>query len=153
MAEYRVPQINRVFITGNLTQDPDLRYTPDGQAVCNFQIASNRRYLDKKTNEWKDATTFVRVTTWRQTAERMGEVLHKGSAVYVEGSLQWRSWDTQDGQKRSVVEIQAYRVQHLNKPTEVVETSAPEASKEPSHDVETTPEKEETGEDKGDLPF
>jgi len=153
MAEYRVPQINRVLITGNLTSDPDLRYTPDGQAVCNFQIASNRRYLNKKTNEWKDITTFVRVTAWGQTAERMGEVLHKGSAVYVEGSLQWRSWETQDGQKRSVVEIQALRVQNLNKFTETVETATPEPSEEHSHDVETTPEKEEIGEDKDDLPF
>lgn len=123
MAEYRVPNINRVLITGNLTSDPDLRYTPDGQPVCNFNIASNRRYLSKKTNEWVEEPTFIRVITWRQTAERMGEQLHKGSAVYVEGYLQSRSWETPEGQKRSTIEIQALRVQNLTKLPDMKEDS------------------------------
>ncbi len=116
MAEYRVPNINKILITGNLTGDPDLKYMPDGRAVCNFQIASGYRYLDKKTNEWVDAPpTFVRITTWGPTAERLGERLHKGNAVFVEGRLQSRSWETPEGQKRSIVEINALRVQNLNK--------------------------------------
>ncbi|MCK4307940.1 single-stranded DNA-binding protein [candidate division WOR-3 bacterium] len=116
MAEYRVPNINKILITGNLTGDPDLKYMPDGRAVCNFQIASGYRYLDKKTNEWIDAPpTFVRITTWGPTAERLGERLHKGNAVFVEGRLQSRSWETPEGQKRGIVEINALRVQNLNK--------------------------------------
>ena len=141
MAEYRVPRINKVHITGNLTADPDLRYTPDGQPVCNFSIASNRRYMDKKSGEWQEATTFVRVTTWGPLAERMGERLHKGHAVYVEGSLESRSWETQDGQKRSVVEIRALRVQHLNKLPGEKEESAPAEGEA------------ESKEEKEDLPF
>ena len=141
MAEYRVPQINRVHITGHLTGDPDLRYTPDGQPVCNFNIASNRRYMDKKSGEWQEATTFVRVTTWGQLAERMGERLHKGNAVYVEGSLESRSWETSDGQKRSTIEIRALRVQHLNKLPGEKEESIPEEGKP------------ESKEEKEELPF
>ena len=142
MAEYRVPNINRVLITGNLTADPDLRYTPDGQPVCNFNIASNRRYLDKKTNEWQEVPTFIRVTAWKQLAERMGERLHKGSAVYVEGYLQSRSWETPEGQKRSTVEINAFRVQDL--------TKLPGEKGEPNE--EDLPEKEGEGKE-GGLPF
>ena len=116
MAEYRVPNINKVLITGNLTVDPDLRYMPDGRAVCNFQIASSRRYKDKNTNEWVEAPpTFVRVTIFGQSAERLGESLHKGSAVFVEGRLQSRSWETPQGEKRSVLEIVAMTAQNLVK--------------------------------------
>jgi single-strand DNA-binding protein len=152
VAEYRVPQINSIHITGNLTGDPDLRYTPEGQPVCNFNIASSRRYRDKDTGEWKDASpTFIRVVTWRQLAERMGERLHKGHAVYVEGFLQSRSWETSDGQKRSAIEIQALRVQHLNKFPGEKEESIPEEG-EPESKEEGEPEsKEEKG--KEDLPF
>lgn len=148
MAEYRVPNINRVHITGNLTHDPELRYTPEGQPVCNFNIASNRRYLDKKTNEWTEVPTFVRVTTWRELAERMGSTLHKGSAVYVEGSLQSRSWETPQGEKRSAVEIQALRVQNLNKVTagEQVVEGEPQEVKKPElkqHEEQEVPKTEE----------
>jgi single-strand DNA-binding protein len=114
MAEYRVPSINSISITGNLTADPDLRYMPDGRAVCNFQIASNRRYKDK-SGEWQDATTFIRVTTWGPSAERLGEQLRKGSAVFAEGRIQSRAWETPEGQKKSVIEINALRVQNLTK--------------------------------------
>jgi single-strand DNA-binding protein len=117
MAEYRVPSINKVMMTGNLTADPDLRYMPDGRAVCNFQIASTkRRYKNKTTGEWVDAPpTFVRVVTWGATAEGLGERLRKGNAVFVEGTLESRSWETPEGQKRSTIEIRAMRVQNLMK--------------------------------------
>lgn len=139
MAEYRVPNINTILITGNLTGDPDLRYMPDGRAVCSFQIASNRRYIDKKTGEWIDAPpTFIRVSTWGPAAEKLGERLHKGSAVYVEGRIQGRSWDTPEGQKRSVIEIHALRVQNLTRlPSE----------------KEESPEEEVTADEKENLPF
>lgn len=142
MADYRVPSINMVHITGNLTGDPDLRYTPEGQPVCSFQIASNRRYKNRTTNEWQEITTFIRVVTWRQLAERLGEMLRKGSAVYVEGRIQSRAWETPEGQKRSTIEIQALRVQNLNKlPGEKEETP------------EEEPPEGEVKQDAKDLPF
>ncbi|MDI6839717.1 MAG: single-stranded DNA-binding protein [bacterium] len=149
MAEYKVPQINRVHITGHLTADPDLRYTPDGQPICNFQIASNRRYMDKKTSEWQETTTFIRVVSWGKTAERMGERLRKGSAVYVEGRLQSRAWETPDGQKRSVIEIAALRVQDLSK----LPGEKEEISEEAISEVEDKGDEEERKGEKGELPF
>ncbi|MDD5528979.1 MAG: single-stranded DNA-binding protein [bacterium] len=116
MQEYRVPKINEVRITGNLTVDPELKYLPDGRAVCNFSIANTRRYLDKKTNQWIDAPpTFIRIVSFGPSAERLGETLKKGYAVFVEGRLQSRSWETPEGDKRSVVEINANHVQNLTK--------------------------------------
>jgi len=140
-------------MTGNLTVDPDLRYTPDGQPVCSFQIASSRNYKDK-SGEWQKVTTFIRVNTWGQLAERMGERLHKGNAVYVEGSLESRSWETQDGQKRSTIEIRALRVQLLNKFPGEKEESIPEEGAPESKEA-PIPEEEKPGnkEEKEDLPF
>jgi single-strand DNA-binding protein len=105
--------INRVFISGNLTHDPELRYTPSGQAVTNFQIANNRRYPDQ-SGEWKEETSFIRIVTWRRQAETCSEFLRKGSPVLIEGRLQQRSWQTPEGQKRSIVEIIAQRVHFLS---------------------------------------
>jgi single-strand DNA-binding protein len=82
--------------------------------VCNLRLASSRRYKDK-SGEWQDDSTFVSVVTWSRTAENCGEYLKKGSAVLVEGRLQSRSWETEDGQKRSVVEVNALRVEFLDK--------------------------------------
>jgi len=155
MPEYRVPRINRVLITGNLTSDPELRYTPDGQAVLNCQIASNRRYPNKKTGEWQEDTTFVRVTAWQALAERMGERLHKGSAVFVEGRLQSRSWETPDGQKRSAIDIIALTVQDLTKGAiESLNTGEPntEGSKN-AVQKETQPAESRGQEEDEDLPF
>lgn len=135
MAEYKVPNINRILITGNLTTEPDLRYTPDGKAVCNFQIASNYRYLDKNKNEWIESPTFVRVVVFGDQGERIGGKLKRGSAVFVEGRLQSRKWETPDGQRHSDIEIIAIRVQNLTKSTE--EKGA----------------EEESGTLKDDLPF
>lgn len=131
MQEYRVPKVNEVRITGNLTSEPDLRYMPDGRAVCNFQIANSRRYLDKKTNQWVDAPpTFVRITIFGPSAERLGEQLHKGYAVFVEGRLQSRSWeDKESHEKRSVLEIYANSIQNLTK-TGTREQSEEEVSEE-----------------------
>ena len=114
MPDLRLPSLNRVLIAGRLTRDPELRYTPSGTAVCNLRLASSRRYKDK-SGEWQDDSTFVNVVTWSKTAENCGEYLKKGSAVLVEGRLQSRSWETEDGQKRSVVEINALRVEFLDR--------------------------------------
>lgn len=138
MPEYRVPTMNKVLITGHLTADPELRYTPAGQAVLNFQMASNRRYRDKE-GEWQEQTTFVRVAAWRELAERMGEKLHKGSAVFVEGSLQSRSWETPEGQKRSALDIQAWRIQDLTKTSEGGSEEGPTESGEKEEGDEPLP--------------
>ena len=96
----------QVTIVGNLTADPELRFTPSGQAVANFTVASTTRLLDKQTNEWKDGdTVFMRCAVWRQYAENVAESLTRGSRVIVTGRLKQRSYETKEGEKRTVVEL------------------------------------------------
>jgi len=104
--------LNKVFIMGNLTRDPELRYVPSGAAVANFTVAVNRVYKDK-TGAKKEDASFIRVVIWGKIAEVCGEYLSKGRPVLVEGRLQSRSWEGQDGQKRSVLEVVADNVQFL----------------------------------------
>ena len=105
--------LNRVFMIGNLTRDPELRYIPSGQAVATFSIAMNRVYTTN--GERKEDVSFVRVVTWAKRAEVCAKYLKKGSPVFVEGRLQSRSWETQDGQKRSILEVVANNVQFLSR--------------------------------------
>ncbi len=96
----------QVTIVGNLTADPELRFTPSGQAVANFTVASTTRLLDKQTNEWKDGdTVFMRCAVWRQYAENVAESLTRGTRVIVTGRLKQRSYETKEGEKRTVVEM------------------------------------------------
>ena len=105
--------LNRVVLVGNLTKDPELKFIPSGQAVCNLRMAMNRKW--KAANgEWKDESTFVGVVVWGKSGEACGEYLKKGSPVLVEGRLQSRSWETEDGQKRSILEVVSERVQFLS---------------------------------------
>ena len=104
--------LNKAFLMGNLTRDPELRYVPSGTAVATFTVAMNRVYKSQ-TGEKKEETSFVRVVVWGRRAEVCGEYLSKGSPVFVEGRLQSRSWETQDGQKRSTIEVIADNVQFL----------------------------------------
>ena len=113
MANLRLHQLNDVKLVGRLTRDPELRFTPKGQPVCRFRLAVGRRYRDKATSEWREETAFVPVVAWREAAERCGERLKKGSPVYVEGRLKSRDWETREGQKRSDLEVEAWRVQFL----------------------------------------
>jgi len=99
---------------GNLTRDPELRYIPSGSAVANLRLAINRTYKSQ-TGEMKEEVTFVNVVVWGKQAENCSEYLSKGSPVFVEGRLQSRQWETDDGQKRSVLEVVADRVQFLGK--------------------------------------
>lgn len=101
---------------GNLTRDPELRYIPSGQPVTSFSIAVNRVYLSQ-TGEKKEEVSFIRCVVWGKRAEVCNEYLKKGSPVFVEGRLQSRSWDAQDGTKRSTIEVIAQNVQFLNKGT------------------------------------
>jgi len=95
-----------VTIVGNITNDPELRFTPSGAAVASFTIASNSRYLDKTTNEWKDGEpVFMRCSVWRQYAENVAESLTRGTRVIATGRLKQRSYDNRDGQKVTVIEM------------------------------------------------
>lgn len=106
---------NKAFILGNLTRDPELRYLPNGTAVATFTIASNRVYT-LQSGEKKEEVTFIRVVVWGRRAETCGEYLSKGSQAFVEGRLQSRTWEGQDGQKRTTIEIVADNVQFLGRP-------------------------------------
>ena len=102
--------MGQVTIVGNLTDDPELRYTPNGAAVAKFRVAVNRRYKDQ-SGEWKDGdTSYFTVNAWRTLAENVAESLTRGANVIVVGRLQQRSWETQDGEKRTVIEIEADEV-------------------------------------------
>ena len=95
-----------ITVIGNLTADPELRFTPSGAAVANFTVASTPRTFDKNSNEWKDGEAlFLRCSVWRQAAENVAESLTKGTAVIVQGRLKQRSFETKEGEKRTVYEL------------------------------------------------
>lgn len=95
-----------ITVVGNLTSDPELRFTPSGASVASFTVASTPRFLDKSSNEWKDGDAlFLRCSVWRQAAENSAESLHRGDRVIVTGRLKQRSFETKEGEKRTVVEI------------------------------------------------
>lgn len=106
--------LNKVLLMGNLTRDPELRYLPSGQPVTTFTIAVNRKYVSQ-TGEKKEEVSFIRVVVWARRAEVCNEYLKKGSPVFVEGRLQSRSWEAQDGSKRSTIEVVAQDVQFLSR--------------------------------------
>ncbi len=98
---------NTVTITGNATREPELRFTPSGQAVANFGVAVNRRWQNRQTQEWEESVSFFDITCWSTLAENVAESVAKGTRVTVAGRLDQRSWETQEGDKRSKVEIVA----------------------------------------------
>jgi single-strand DNA-binding protein len=101
----------QITIVGNLVDDPELRFTPNGQAVVNFRIASTPRFLDRQSNEWKDGESlFLTCNVWRQAAENCAESLQRGMRVIVQGRLKQRSYETREGEKRTVYEIEADEV-------------------------------------------
>jgi len=102
---------NQVTLVGNLTDDPELRYTPSGTPVASFTVAINRRVRDQATGEWKDGdTSFFKCNVWRNQAENVAESLSKGARAIVVGQLRTRSWETPEGQKRSVTEVEVDQV-------------------------------------------
>jgi single-strand DNA-binding protein len=101
---------NSVTVVGNITRDPELRFTPNGQARASFGLAVNRRWQNRQTQEWEEATSFFDVTCWGDLGDNVSESLGKGSRVIVTGRLEQRSWETQEGEKRSRVEIIADEV-------------------------------------------
>ena len=105
--------INRVVLTGNLTRDPELRSTQSGMSVCSLRIASNTRRKNQATGEWEDKPNFFDVTVWGAQGENCARFLSKGRPVALDGRLEWREWEAQDGNKRQSVEIVADAVQFL----------------------------------------
>jgi len=96
-----------ITVIGNLTDDPELRFTPSGAAVAKFRVASTPRFMDRTTNEWKDGEPlFLACTVWRQAAENVAESLVRGSRVIVSGRLKQRSYETREGEKRTVIELE-----------------------------------------------
>jgi single-strand DNA-binding protein len=100
-----------ITLVGNLVDDPELRFTPSGAAVAKFRIASTPRFLDKQTNEWKDGESlFLSCNVWRQAAENVAESLQRGMRVIVQGRLKQRSYETKEGEKRTVYEVEVDEV-------------------------------------------
>jgi single-strand DNA-binding protein len=116
---------NKVVLLGNLTRDPDLRYTPNGTTVASFGLAVNRRY--RQDEAWHDEVCYVDIVTFGRQAETVGEYLSKGHLAMIEGRLQWRSWETDEGQRRSQHEVVATHVQFM-----------PRGSRGPTHEADQT---------------
>ena len=104
--------INRVVLVGNLTRDPELRHTPSGTAVCNLRLAVNTRRKDE-TGQWVDKPNYFDITVWGNQGERCAQYLTKGRPVAIDGRLEWREWETPEGNKRQAVDVVADTVQFL----------------------------------------
>jgi single-strand DNA-binding protein len=101
---------NSITLVGNVTREPELRYTASGQAMAKFGLAVNRRWQNRSTNEWEESTSFFDVVAWREMAENVGDSVSKGTRVIVTGRMEQRSYETQNGEKRSAVELVADEV-------------------------------------------
>lgn len=144
MADLRLPSINRVMLVGRITKDPDLGYTQDGKAILKFSIAVSQKYKDAQDN-WKETVSFIPIISWGPNAETTAERINKGNAVLVEGKIESRSWETSEGQKRTTIQVNAFRIQNLQKP-----------EKEQVEEQEPPPETDEEKQKKDqmdDLPF
>jgi single-strand DNA-binding protein len=105
--------INRVVLVGNLTRDPELRHTPSGTAVCSLRLAVNTRRKDGASGEWTEKPNYFDITVWGNQGENCAQYLAKGRPVGIDGRLEWREWEAQDGTKRQAVEVIADTVQFL----------------------------------------
>ncbi|HKZ92408.1 MAG TPA: single-stranded DNA-binding protein [Candidatus Limnocylindrales bacterium] len=151
--------LNKCMIIGNLGRDPEMRYTPGGQAVTQFSVATNRNFRDPQ-GEWQSETEWFRVVVWAEQAERAAEQLRKGHKVYVEGRLQTRQWEDQSGNKRYTTELVANRVQSLERRDR--EDGPPPPSGEPGggasnagsgYEGGASPSPGSSAQDFDDLPF
>ena len=131
MSELRLPEINRVVLSGRLTRDPDRRYASDGTAITTLPLAFHRRY---RTREGTTAehTGYVTVMTYQRLAEVCGQYLHTGSAVVVEGRLQMREWTSSRGEKHQSLEVRAESVHFLEKAPDAAHAELPGASEDPA---------------------
>ena len=122
------PNLNKVFLIGRLTRDPEMRYTPQGTPVTSFGLAVNRDFMTK-TGEKKEEVCFVNLVVWGKRAEIAAEYLKKGSLIFIEGRLNFRSWETQDKEKRSTLEVHVDNFQFLEKGTQTVQDNLNSAEK------------------------
>jgi single-strand DNA-binding protein len=143
MADLKMPEINYVIVAGNLTKDPVFRQTTNNTPVVNFSIASNRKYKDS-SNQWQEDVCYVGIVAWNKLAESCHDRLKKGSAVLVDGELQSRSWKSDDGHNRSIVEIKARRIQFLNKRGKLNDNGAESAEADSDSSVEDDSEADYT---------
>jgi len=145
--------VNKVILIGRLGSDPELRYIPNGDAVANFRIATNRVWKDREGNQ-QEKTEWHRIVAWRKLAERCGDYLKKGSHVYIEGRLETRSWEDKNGNKRYVTEIIANRMQMLEAKGEVrVAEQAPPPEEVLEEKEPGKGEEIEEGESEDEIPF
>lgn len=135
--------LNKVILLGNLVRDPELRYTPSGTPVATFRLATNQRIRHR--DEWKDDVCYVDIVTFGRQAETVGEYLSMGSQALVEGRLNWRQWEAQDGQVRGKYDVVANTVQFLSRASSAV------ASQSSQDDLPFDPNHEREAMD--DLPF
>jgi single-strand DNA-binding protein len=142
---------NRVFIIGNLTHDPEVRYIPSGTPVADLQMAVNRTYKTSSGDN-KEETCFVSVVAWGRQAETAGEYLKKGSSIFVEGRLQFDQWENDNGEKRSRLRVRAIRIQFLDKISSGSKTQATNQDSGSDASPETDQNNEEKS-DSDDLPF
>ncbi|MEN7972510.1 MAG: single-stranded DNA-binding protein [Verrucomicrobiota bacterium] len=143
---------NRVLLMGNLTRNPEIRYTPSGTAVADLGLAVNESFKNK-AGETVEQTCFVDVVVWGRQAETAAEYLHKGSPVFVEGRLQLDQWENQQGEKRSKLRVRADRVQFLGSPGKGSEYAAAPASAMPATGSTPPPAPAPEAADDDDVPF
>lgn len=136
MSDLRLGYLNSVQLIGRLVADPELRYTQKGAPVCDFRIASSRRYKNRETGEQQEDTLFINVVAWRRQAELANDFLKKGSAVLIEGRLRSRQWESAQGEKRSAVEVVARRIQFLDLPQAGTTTAEPSSEQASESDEE-----------------
>jgi len=139
------PNLNKVFLIGRLTRDPELRYTPSGSAVASFGIAVNREYTKKDGNK-KEDPCFINLVVWGKRAEICAEYLRKGSMIFVEGRLSYRQWETADKERRSTLEVFVENFQFLDRLVPDIQGEMENGTKNEGFKEETETKKEETGE-------
>lgn len=147
MADLKMPELNSVIVAGNLTKDPVFRETSNNTPVVNFHVAANRRYKDS-SNQWQEDVCYVGVVAWNKLADSCKERLKKGSAVLIDGELQSRTFKTEDGKNRTIVEIKAKRIQFLNKFSKNNDTSTTNAASDSTSGSDSNSSYEENSFDK-----
>ena len=146
--------VNRVILVGNLGADPDQRFLPNGDAVCNIKIATSEQWKDKGTGEKKEATEWHRVVFFRRLAEIAGQYLTKGSSVYVEGLLKTRKWQDKDGSDRYTTEIIGSEMKMLGGKGDGEQRQAPQAERQKAQAQSAAAKKKPTFDDMDDdIPF
>lgn len=151
--DLRMPSINKVILSGNLVRDPDTRILENGTHLAKMSIANNQRYRDK-SGEWQEKTCYVNVIAWRRTAELVSEFCRKGSPVLVEGELVFNSWEDRDGNKRNQLEVNARRIQFLERKGQdsSYRDNSPEQSGKAQDDIEHESASDSIAQD-DDIPF